>query len=383
MLSISDILTTMEHFFRVVGMGFGALRAEYRQLANRYFGHIQHFDGNARQVCAQILDLLWEGDFYRTSLGHFDFFWMRDFGTVCQSLVRLGETERVHHTLRFALRHYRRAGHVTLCIDASGNCFDAPGKSIDALPWLLHCLTVSDYPLNKSDIAFLNRALRKYRKTYLDESGMIKQMKFAEMRDAVVYDRSAYAVTLVARLARCAKHLGLVFPYQTHQYRELLVRHYWNGHFFNADFSNTAFSAECALFPFFMGIVDDPIMAAQTLDYIDTQRLNQPYPLIYTNTPEKFHYHWWMTAPWMPNYEGHTIWSWHGEYYLHLLHHYKRPEYAREYRKFSAMIELHGTFPEMLNLDGSWYYAPIYRSDPGMVWVALFLELPQLRVAHR
>jgi len=41
------------------------------------------------------------------------------------------------------------------------------------------------------------------------------------------------------------------------------------------------------------------------------------------------------------------------------------------------MIELHGMFPEMLNLDGSWYYAPIYRGDPGMVWAALFLELPE------
>jgi hypothetical protein len=29
----------------------------------------------------------------------------------------------------------------------------------------------------------------------------------------------------------------------------------------------------------------------------------------------------------------------------------------------------------MLNKDGSWYYAPLYRGDPGMVWVALFLEL--------
>jgi hypothetical protein len=33
----------------------------------------------------------------------------------------------------------------------------------------------------------------------------------------------------------------------------------------------------------------------------------------------------------------------------------------------------------MLNLDGSWYYAPIYRGDPGMVWAALFLELPKPR----
>ena len=366
----------MKLFFKTVGVVFGTLRAEYRQLANRYFGKITHFPGDARAICSRTLGLLWEGDFYRTSLGHFDFFWMRDFGTVCESLVRLGNKERVHHTLRWALRHYRKSGHVTLCIDKAGNCFNAPGKSIDALPWLLHCIVVSKYPLNKSDVRFLNKALEKHRRKYLDSDGYVKSMKFAEMRDAVMYDRSAYAVTLVARMSVCAKKLGLDWNYDVSLYEELLARHYWNGHYFNADYGNGAFSAECALFPFFMKIITDERMVKQTIDYIEKQRLNQPYPLIYTNTPEKFRYHFWMTAPWMPNYEGATIWSWHGEYYLHLLQRYNHPYYEREYKKFAEMIELHGNFPEMLNLDGSWYYAPVYRGDPGMVWVALFLELP-------
>lgn len=365
-----------KYLFRVIGVVFGTLRAEYRQLVNRYFGRIDKFPGDARAICSQILSLLWEGDFYRTSLGHFDFFWMRDFGTVCESLVALGHRDRVHHTLRWALRRYKRSGHVTLCIDTVGNCFNAPGRSIDALPWLLHCLVVSEYPLNKSDIAFLNKALKKHDKAYLDDYGHVRSMKFAEMRDAVMYDRSAYAVTMVARMADCARELGLTWVYDSRQYRELLIRSYWNGHFFKADFHTDAFSAECALFPFFMRIIEDKDMVHQTFRYIDKQRLNEPYSLVYTNTPEKFKYHSWMTAPWMPNYEGATIWSWHGEYYLHLLHRYNHPSYKKEYEKFCQMVELHGTFPEMLNLDGSWYYAPVYRSDPGMVWVALFLELP-------
>jgi hypothetical protein len=367
----------MEQLTRAIGVTFGTLRAEYRQITNRYFGHVERLDGDAREVCEQIIDRLWEGDFYRTSLGHFDFFWIRDFGTVCQSLVRLGYQQRVHQTLHWAMIHYRRSGHVTLCIDKSGHCFNAPGKSIDALPWLLHCLVVSGYELNKSDVRFLNRELRKFRKRYLDHNGNIRQMKYAEMRDAVMYDRSAYSVALVARLAACAETLELTWSTPVDHYRQLLVTKYWNGHYFNADFTNTAFSAECALFPFFLDIVTDERMVEQTFKYIDSQRLNEPYPLIYTNTPEKFRYHWWMTAPWMPDYEGRTIWSWHGEYYLHLLKRYHHPNYKREYDKFCNMIELHGMFPEMLNLDGSWYYAPIYRGDPGMVWAALFLELPE------
>lgn len=366
----------MKYFVRIVGIILGTLRAEYRQLANRYFGKHGRYDGDAISVCEQSLEKLWSGEFYRTSLGHFDFFWTRDFGTACQSLVHLGYTEQVHRTLQFALRHFRRAGAVTLCIDKHGNCFDAPNKSIDTLPWLLHSLVVSDYPLNKSDVKFLNRALRKYRDTYLDTHGYLRSMKVYEMRDAVIYDRSAYAVSLVARLAECARLLGLQHSYSIDLYRDQLIGHYWNGKYFNADYRNDAFSAECALLPFWLGIIDDREMAEATFAFIAEKKLSDPYPLIYTPTPERFNYHWWMSAPWMPNYHGNIIWSWHGEFYLHLLRRYKHPRYAEEYQKFCDMITLHGNFPELLNTDGSWYNAPVYRGDPGMIWVALFLELP-------
>jgi len=77
----------------------------------------------------------------------------------------------------------------------------------------------------------------------------------------------------------------------------------------------------------------------------------------------------------MPNYTGTTIWTWHATFYLHVLKKYKRPEYDAQYTRFGELISLHGTYPELVNPDGSWYYVPIYRADPGMVWAALYLEL--------
>lgn len=369
----------MEHFFRHVGNILGTLRAEYRQIANRYFGKVERFDGDARAICQQILDRLWEGDFYRTSLGHFDFFWMRDFGTVAQSLVRLGHKDRVHHTLHWALRYYRRAGTVTLCIDKSGNTFNAPARSIDALPWLLHSIVASDYPLKEGERYFIERQLRKYSKVFLDKkTGLIKDMVYAEMRDAVIYDRSAYSYSLVARMAECVEYLGMqhAFPRRPQLYREELLNHYWNGNYFNADYWNGAFSAECALFPFWLGGIHDENKMDATFKYIDEHRLNYPYPLKYTDTPKRFKYRWWMSGIFMSNYQGEAIWSWHGEYYLHLLKRYKRREYKEQYKSFSRMIERHGNFPEMLDVDGTWFHSLVYKSDPGMVWVALFLELP-------
>ena len=46
--------------------------------------------------------------------------------------------------------------------------------------------------------------------------------------------------------------------------------------------SDDAFSAECALFPFFLGIVDEKKMVEATVNYIEDQKLNKPFPLIYT-----------------------------------------------------------------------------------------------------
>ncbi len=368
----------MKALTRVLGRIFGTLRAEWQQLYNRYFGHIERFEGNAQQICQQILDRLWSGDFYRTSLGHFDFFWMRDFGTVAESLSVIGYRKHVLSTLRWALLHYRSGNVITTCIDKNGNCFDAPGHAVDTLPWLLHSLVVSGYELNKAEHHFLVQQLEKYSKKYLDATGHIRPMKFAEMRDAVMYDRSAYAVTLVGRMAICVQKLGLEegFKHLPELYQTELLENYWNGAYFNADRVTKAFSAECALFPFFLGVIDDKYKAFATVDYISEKQLNKPFPLIYTNDEQAFSYHFWMTAPFMPHYEGHTLWSWHGLYYLHILRRYNYPTYEQEKSAYAkGMIEQHKTFPEMLNADGSWYYSPIYRGDPGMVWVALYLEL--------
>ena len=357
------------------------LRAEWRQLYNRYFGTIERFEGNAEAICRQIVDKLWEGDFFRTSLGHFDFFFIRDFGTVAESLTRIGYKKHVLHTLRWALLHYRKAGAVTTCIDKAGNCFNAPMHAVDSLPWLLHCLHVSNYDLNKAERKFLIEQMKLYQKKYLDTSGHLRPIKFAEMRDAVMYDRSAYAVSLVGRMAYCAEQLGLQagFAHPLQKYQKELITRYWNGHYFNADRVTNAFSADCALMPFFLGIIEDKAMTDATFDYLKQEAFDQPFPLIYTKQPEAFRYHWWMTAPFMPEYEGYTLWSWHGLFYLHSLRRLGRPEFAEQRAAFArGMIEQHQTFPEMLNRDGSWYYALIYRSDPGMVWAALYVDVATL-----
>lgn len=371
----------MKPIIRAFGAVAGLIHAEYRQLYNRYFGKIERFPGNAREICQQIVDRLWYGDFYRTSLGHYNFFWMRDFGTVAESLVNLQHTTRVHHTLRWALRHYQRAGAVKLCIDKAGNVFNAPGRpSIDGLPWLLHSLAVSNYQLNEKEAVFLNKELRKYSSMFLDETGdILPNIVFAEMRDAVYYNRSAYAISLVGHLAKCVQDLKLVdFHFLPERYKEILINEYWTGDYFRADRTTQTYSSDSALMPLFLGVIDDKAMADKTFDYITAKEINKPYPLKYGEEPEKpLRYRFGMGPISMPNYTETSIWTWHATYYLHLLKCYERSEYVEQYKRFSELIELHGTYPELTAPDGSWYNAPFYRADPGMVWAALFLELPE------
>ena len=361
-----------------IGPLLGTIRAEYRQIANRYFKRIRRFEGSAQNVCQQILDLLWAGDFYRTSLGHYNFFWMRDFGTVAGSLTSLGHATRVHYTLRWALRHYQKAGRITTCIDKAGHTFNAPGKpSVDALPWLLHSLVVSGYTLNTAEKEFLSHQLQSYTEAYLDKSGdLLPGLRIAEMRDAVYYDRSAYSLSLIGRMAFCVRALKLPgFAFSPERYQDLLIGHYWNGSYFNADRTNDSYSSDSALMPFFLKVVDDKKMAEETFRYIDKKRLNMPYPLKYGEHDNEFRHRFGMGKWIMPNYTGTTIWTWHATFYLHLLERYDNPGYGLQYKKFARLIEKTGTYPELLNPDASWYNAPFYRSDPGMVWVALFLEL--------
>lgn len=371
----------MQGFLRFSGAILGLARAEFQQIYNRYINqHYHEFEGDARAICEQIVDKLWDGDFYRTSLGHFDFFWMRDFGTVAESLTRIGQGDNVRTTLNWALLHYMKANHVTLCIDKAGNTFNAPAKqSIDALPWLLHSLVVSDYRLRPMEKSFLNARLYHYTRKYLHPKtgDLMPGIRYAELRDAVNYDRSAYAITMIARMAECAKLLDLEFAFTTDVYRDILNKKYWNGRFFKADRSTNAWSSECGLMAFHLGIITDKSKADATFDYLRETGYEKVYPLEYCKDQSEFHFRPGMGNLLMPNYTGTTIWTWHGTFYLDSLHKFGRPEYTEEYNKFCALIERHKTYPEMLNSDGSWYKSPIYSGDPGMVWAALFIDLPQ------
>lgn len=342
----------------------------------RYFRTHAQFSGGPDEICRQIVDKCWNGTFYTTSIGNFDYFWIRDFAAVAKSLRQLGHVDRVRATLTWALVQYMEEDAVTSCITPSGRLFDAPKPGIDTLPSLLHCVWSAKYSLNVAERAFLNRQLELFTHEYLDETtGLIRPgIDAAELRDGVKYDRSAYSVSMVERMAWSAEQLDLTFSYPSEIYRTELVDHYWNGEYFNADYENTAFSADCALVPFIMRSVEDATMLRKTLDYVQKRSLATPYPIRYTDTPRKFYYRWWAKTV-MRNYAGDTIWTWHGAYYLRLLYGENRAEAVDVERDFRAMLKRYHTFPELLHPDGRLYNSLLYKSSEGMIWAAIYLTV--------
>ena len=355
-------------------------RQAWELLRYRYFRRYVRIEGDARQICHQTVVGCWNGVFYATSMGNFNYFWIRDFAAVVKSLRALGQVERVQATLRWALTHYITHDAVTLCITPTGRLFDAPTRGVDTLPSLLHCLWSAKYQLDGIEREFLNRKLAEFAEDFIEpDTGMLRpHIDAAELRDGVLYDRSAYAVAMVERMAWAAEHLGLQYGFSHRIYRDELLTHYWNGQYFNADYTNTAFSAECALVPFIMRSVEDADKLNLTLDYIRDHQLALPVALRYTDTPRRFRYRWWATTV-MRNYAGDTIWTWHGAYYLRLLWGQGRPEATAREADFAAMLERYHTFPELLHPDGRLYDSLVYKSSEGMIWAAIYLTLEKYR----
>lgn len=352
------------------------LRQGWHLFHYRYFRHHSHFDGDADAICRQIVDKCWNGKFYTTSLGNFDYFWIRDFAAVAKSLRQLGHVDRVRATISWAMVQYMEEGAVTLCITPSGHLFDAPKRALDTLPSLLHCIWSAKYTLNVAERDFLEKQIELFINDYLDPvTGLIRPgIDAAELRDGVVYDRSAYALAMIERMAWASQHLTLSFPFSHTIYRDELLTHYWNGQYFNADYSNPAFSADCALVPFILRTIEDTEMLGKTLDYIRDHNLAIPYAIRYTDTPKKFRYRLWARTV-MRNYAGDTIWTWHGAYYLRLLWGQNRPEAPKVDADFTNMIERYHTFPELLNPNGSMYNSLAYKSSEGMIWAAIYLTI--------
>lgn len=350
-------------------------RLAQRVLRRRFFSKPRRFEGNAEDICRQIVETCWNGTFLQTSIGHLKDFWVRDLAICTPALLHLGLRDRVRQSWAWALERFAANGKLTTTVHRWGRTMNFPSESHDALPWLLRALRdLGDQELLRTYRPFLEREVAWYAKRNVDTATGAIRRALVGIRDAVRYHASAYNLTMVGVLSQDLTALSFRNPFRAFNYREILIDRYWTGTHFRADVYGDHFASEANLFPFWTGLIDDRGMWEKIRAYIHALHLTEPYPIKYAPIARTLPAHWYFGI-FAPNYQGTTIWSWLGAVYLQLCQKYRSPGQEEEQRAFTAMIERYGTFPELLSPDGSWYKTLAVRADDGMIWASMYLDL--------
>jgi len=331
----------------------------------------QHYSGDYKEICWQIINECWNGRFFQTSTGNFAQFWTRDFGWCVDALLKLGYNKEVTKTLTYALRVFSKTGKTTTTITPKGKAYDFPTYSIDTLAYLFHALVVADYDITLHR-PFLAKELKRFYQLAIDkETGLVRQDKhFSSMKDYALRKSSCYDNAMAASLQKDAKALGFQTP--NYDYTSLLREHFWSGEYFYDDITKQEYVAgDANLFPFWLGVIQDTEMRKQALSSIEQANLDKPFPLKYTTTKTKMI---WQEI-FVRSYEQDSIWMHMGPLYVQVLKQVDE-ELALHYKQaYIQLIEKHKNVLEVFDAQGKPFCSPFYQSDAGMLWAANILVL--------
>ncbi len=353
----------------------GAVRSFFR----RFFGW-KRYAGDAPQICRQVVDDCWTGEFFAGSSGHFKQFWTRDLAMCTPALCRLGLRDQVVRSLAWGLDRFEKAGRITTTIFNRRYPRDVYAYGSDSLPMLLFALRAADAPhLIDEHRALLTREIHRYLETVFDPAlGMARATGyFSGPRDCMTGRSTVFANTMIALLIKLLDaDTRLPNPLAGHDMAELIVRHHWMGDYFRDSLCRDLPSGDANVWPFFFGIVTDPEMQRRALGTLAARGFTHPVPLRYfeQRLPEAE-----LPVPrfFTPNYQGDPSWTQLGPAYLHLLAGLDRPRMERERATMAALIERDRNYLELYTPDAKPYRgrALLYYADQGMIWAALFLDL--------
>jgi hypothetical protein len=345
-------------------------------------GHTRH-PGDAAAIVRACIDACWNGRTFTASPGHFDMFWTRDLSFSVPSLMRLGHGERVHRSLAHALDVWaKRRSHITTTI----HYFDRPGDvfeyGVDSLPLFLAALRTADATdLVERHRPWLEAEIAHYYDTVVDpRSGLVRSdRKFSAHRDTVVNRSNAFGNSMVALLAKTIEETGwFVSPFERHfegDYGRLLIEHFWVDDHFRDALGDETVSGEANIWPFYSGVLADPVHVAAAMRYLDANGFCDPYPLRYETSrrPER---EVWLTRHVLPDYQGSTVWTSLGAMYLQVLRTVDPLLAASETARYVSWIERDGTFWEVMNASGQNWVSPrwIMIGEESMLWSAIFLD---------
>jgi len=346
-------------------------------------GHTRH-PGDAAAIIRACIEACWNGRTFTASPGHFDMFWTRDLCFSTPALVRLGERNRVHASLAYALDAWtRRRTHVTTTINYGDRPADVFEYGVDSMPLLLAALRSADADdLVERHRDWLAAEVAWFTERVVDPAtGLVRADRtYSAHRDTVVNRSTAYGNTMVALLAKTlAQTRGLESPLEGHfdgDHGRLLRDHFWAGDRFRDSIGDDTVSGEANVWPFYAGVVTDPEMLRSSLAYLEANGFADPFPLRY-ETVRRPGREVWFTRHVLPDYQGTTVWTSLGAIYLQLLRSADPAAAAREIERYRGWIERDGTYWEVLDRSGRPWISPrrLFIGEESMLWSAIFLDV--------
>ncbi|MDD5086947.1 MAG: hypothetical protein PHV16_04305 [Candidatus Nanoarchaeia archaeon] len=346
-----------------------------RSLKVRFKG-IKKYNGSPENILKKIIDNCWSGRVFNASAGHFNLFYMRDFGISVQALVNLGYEQRVVKTLKSILEIYSNNDKITTTISKSRAAFDFPCYTPESVAYLLHSIRISGAnDLVENHKFFIEKEIRKaFFQSFDSERGIVRKDKFfSSMKDNALRNSSLYNNVMIAMLAEDIDYFKLHNPFKSYNFKKIIKDKFWNGSYFLDDLSGENYIAgDANVFPYWTGLFDSKKMIKLSLDAVYNEGLDRPFPLKYTK--EKPGDYLLFANALAPNYEGNTIWTNIGQCFIDVVNKVDK-EKAKEYvNQYLKNLKKYKNYIEVFNPDGTPYKTFFYYADTGMLWSSMLLD---------
>lgn len=355
--------------------------------ARHGLGARRRHGGTAEEIIRSCIDDCWDGTHYRASAGHFRQFWTRDLSFSAPALTRLSpeHAERVIRSYEWALRTWQRHGsHVTTTIHYFDQPVDVFDYGVDCLPLMLAGMRrVGADQLLREHRAWLEEEVRHYLDEVVDaRTGMVRSDRhYSAHRDTLVNRCNAFGNSMVALLAMTLADLGWDVPGPLAPLalapESVLLDRFWDARgFFVDSIGDDHPSGEGNIWPFWTGVITDEALLRTALGVLEERGYADPYPLKY-EVARRAQLEPWFVRTFMPDYQGASVWTSLGSMYLQLRHACDPASASAEIDRYRTWIERDGTFWEVIDdQTGERYWStPLTRSDEGMLWSAIFLDL--------
>lgn len=336
------------------------------------------YDGNAEDVCRQIITDCYnvEKNYFMVSPGHFNQFYMRDFGMVCEALLNLGYEEEVKSTLTYALTCYSDADEITTQISPGGVPINFPYYTPESLAYLVRCLKLlNDQELLEKYKYFIIRKTEEVVHDELDVTGLLRKDKYySSMKDHSKRLSSCYNNCLVAMLKKDLEYLGWPNPLENVDVKKAVKKTFWNNSYFYEDTAKEeVITGDANVFAYWCDVFTDKDMFEKSMQHMKTTKLDVPFPLKYRNDKKgRFNF-----ADVLVNgYEKDTVWIHLGLCYMQTLHKFqKSSELKKHLISYTKKVNEHQNFLEVYTSKGKPFKSLLYECEESMIWCASYLDL--------